>query len=38
MFTNKEKINVKIDRGHLQWNAMIIIMFHDNVEDQYLND
>jgi hypothetical protein len=42
MFTNKEK-NIYgerkiIDRGQLQWNVMIIKVFHDNVEDQYLND
>jgi hypothetical protein len=38
MFTNKEKIYVERDRGQLQWNGMIIKVFHDNVEDQYLND
>ncbi len=27
-----------IDRGQLQWNVMIIEVFHDNVEDQYLID
>jgi len=33
----KREIEI-IDRGQLQWNIMIIKVFHDNVEDQYLND
>jgi hypothetical protein len=45
MFTNKGKKYIYeerereiLDRGQLQWNIRIIKVFHDNVEDQYLND
>jgi hypothetical protein len=42
VYTNEEKIYMEkkesIDRGQLQWNVMIIEVFHDNVEDQYLID